>query len=241
VAETPRRVPGSVTLFIPTLNEKAGMELIMPRVKREWVDQILVVDGNSTDGTADYARSLGYDVHVQRRPGARHAWIEGFEYVRGEYVLTFSPDGNSIPELVPDLIAKAREGYDLVIASRYLGGAHSDDDSPVTRFGNWLFTTLVNVLFRGHYTDAFVIFRIYRTDLMRELELDRDAGYWPEKLFRTVVGIDLLLSVRAAKRKLRISEIPGDEPPRLAGERKLQVIRWGAAHLLQLFWERVTP
>lgn len=233
------RIAGGVTLFIPTLNEAEGMRQIMPRVKREWVDQILVVDGHSTDGTADYARSLGYDVVLQRRRGIRHAMIEGFEHVKGEYVITFSPDGNSVPELIPELIAKIREGYDLVIASRYLGAAHSEDDDVVTRFGNWLFTTLVNLLFGGHYTDAFVIYRIYRTDLLWELELDRDSRYWPERLLNTVVGLELLLSVRAAKRKLRIAEIPGDEPPRLAGERKLQVLRWGAAHLLQLLYERL--
>lgn len=241
MAERPGRVPGGVTLFVPTLNEAEGMRQIMPRVKRDWVDQVLVVDGHSTDGTVEYARSQGYDVMLQRRRGIRHAWIEGFEHVRGEYVITFSPDGNSVPELIPQLIAKIREGYDMVIASRYREGARSDDDDAVTRFGNWLFTTLVNVLFGGHYTDAFVIYRIYRTDLLKQLELDRDSGYWPERLFNTVVGLELLLSVRAAKRKLRVTEIPGDEPPRLAGERKLQVIRWGAAHLLQLAYERLTP
>ena len=50
----------TVTLLIPTLNEAVGMRSVMPKVKREWVDQILIVDGKSKDGTADIAREMGW-------------------------------------------------------------------------------------------------------------------------------------------------------------------------------------
>jgi glycosyltransferase involved in cell wall biosynthesis len=228
---------GKVTLFVPTLNEAAGMKQIMPRVKPEWCDQILVVDGNSTDGSADYARQMGYDVLIQKRKGIRHAYIEGFPLVKGDIVITFSPDGNSIPELIPELVAKMEEGHDMVIASRYFQGAKSEDDDFLTGFGNWLFTTVINVLHGGHYTDAMVMYRAYRTNLFTELDLEKEASYAPEKLAGTVMGIEPLLSVRCAKRKLRVAEIPGDEPPRLAGDRKLQVVRWGVAYMLQIFRE----
>jgi len=52
-----------------------------------------------------------------------------------------------------------------------------------------------------------------------------------------VLGVEPLLSVRAAKRKLRCAEIPGPEPRRIGGERKLQVLRWGGAYLIQIFRE----
>ncbi len=226
-----------MTLFVPVLNEADGMRNVMPRIDREWVDQVLVVDGRSSDGSVSYAREQGYDVVVQQRPGLRHAYTEGFPHVRGEYVITFSPDGNSVPELIPQLIEKVQEGHDMVIASRYLGGARSYDDDAVTRFGNWFFTTAINVLFGGRYTDAMVMFRIYRTELFHGLDLDDDEGYATERLFGTVIGIEPLLSLRAAKRRLRVSEIPGDEPRRLWGRRKLQIVRWGAAHVLQILRE----
>jgi len=230
---------GGVTLFIPTLNEEDGMRAIMPRVRPEWVDQVLVVDGNSTDGTVAYARSMGYDVIVQSKRGLRHAYTEGFAQVRGEYVLTFSPDGNCVPELIPELIVKVREGYDMVIASRYTGGAVSEDDDRLTRIGNWGFTTLINLLFGSRYTDAMIIYRIYRTSLFYELDLHKDESYATEGTFRTIMGIEPLLSVRAAKRRLRVTEIPGDEPKRLWGVRKLQIVRWGGAYLTQTLRERM--
>jgi glycosyltransferase involved in cell wall biosynthesis len=225
------------TLFVPTLNEIEGMRAIMPGIEPGWVDQILVVDGGSTDGTIEFARERGYDVVIQNRKGLRHAFIEGWPRIRHEIVITFSPDGNSLASAIPALVAKMREGYDMVIASRYLDGARSEDDDAITGFGNRLFTGTVNLLHGANYTDAMVIFRAYRTSLFHELDLDREESYAPEKLWFTTLGIEPLLSVRAAKRKLRIGEIPADEPPRIGGVRKLQVIRWGGAYMTQFFRE----
>jgi len=226
----------SVTLLVPVLNEVVGMREIMPLVQRNWVDQILVLDGGSTDGTADWARANGYEVHVQSRPGLRHGYREALARVRGDVILTFSPDGNSLPELIPTLVAKIDEGYDMVIASRYKAPARSLDDDWITAFGNWLFTRTVNLLHWGRYTDAMVIFRAYRKQLVRELELDQDRWYeTPERLFGCRVSWEPLLSARAARRRLRVAEIPGDEPPRIGGERKLRVLRWGAAYYFQFF------
>lgn len=226
------------TLLVMTLNEIDGMRAIMPLVDRQWCDQIIVVDGGSTDGTIEWARENGYEVYVQKQRGFRHAYNEVMPLVRGDVIITFSPDGNSIASLIPNLVEKMREGYDMVIVSRYLDGAKSVDDSLVTGFGNWLFTRTVNVLHGGRYTDAMVIFRAYRKALVHDLELDRDDAYaTPERLFRTKISWEPLLSVRAAKRRLKVAEIPGDEPPRIGGKRKLQVLKWGAAYYFQFLRE----
>ena len=224
----------TATLLIPVLNEIEGMRFIMPQVKREWVDQILVLDGGSEDGTAEYAREQGYEVHVQREKGIRQGYHEVLPLIRGDIIITFSPDGNCLPELIPPLRKKMEEGYDMVIVSRYLPPAKSYDDDWITGFGNWLFTATINVLHGGHYTDAMGIYRAYRTRLIQDLELDDDRWHrTPEKLLFTRISWEPLLSARAARRKLKITEIPGDEPARYGGERKLQIIQWGAAYYFQ--------
>ena len=153
--------------------------------------------------------------------------------------MEFSPDGNSLADRIPPLLAAMRQGYDMVIVSRYLDGARSEDDDWLTGFGNWLFTTLINTAFGGTYTDAMVIYRAYRTALPRELGLEDDAGYaFAERLFGTRVSWEPLLSMRCALRRRRYAEIPGDEPARIGGERKLQVWRWGAVFLAQIIRER---
>ena len=227
-----------VTLLIPTLNEIGGMKAIMPLIKKEWYDQILIVDGGSTDGTVEYCKEHGYPYYIQQKKGMRFAYAEVWDKITGDVVLTFSPDGNSIPELIPECIKKMKEGYDMVIVSRYKDGAKSQDDDMITGFGNWVFTTIISLFHGFHYTDAMVIYRAYKTKLAYDLSLNDEKAYAvPEKLFNTRVSWEPLLSIRAARKKLKIAEIPGDEPSRVAGKRKLQVLPWGAVFLYQVIRE----
>lgn len=228
-----------VTLIALTLNEIEGMRVIMPQIDRDWFDQILIVDGGSTDGTIEWAREQGYDVYVQKRKGMRFAYLEVLPIIEGDVIVTLSPDGNCPPEFIPQLLDKIRTGCDLVIGSRYLDDAKSEDDDLVTAFGNWLFTRTVNFLHRASYTDVMVIYRALTKQLIYDLDLDKEDSYLlPERLFGTIIRWEPLMSVRAAKARKRIGEIAVGEPPRIGGERKLQVLRWGAAYYFQ-FWREL--
>lgn len=222
---------------MPTLNEVDGMKIIMPQIKRGWVDQTIILDGGSTDGTLEYARKMGYQVVVQKKPGLMNAYRESLDYITGDIIITFSPDGNSIPQLLPDLVAKMKEGYDTVIVSRYKDGAKSYDDTWLTALGNWVFTALINLLFGGKYTDAMGIYRAYRKDLIKELHLGKDYKYSVERLFGDMISWEPQLSMRCAKRKKKIGEIPGDEPGRVGGKGKCAHFSWGAVYLLQMLQE----
>ena len=207
-----------VSLFIPTLNEIDGMRKVMPRIHKDWVDEIIVVDGNSTDGTFEYAQEQGYITVRQKSKGAINAYWEALEVATGDVIIPFSPDGNSIPELIPVLINKIKEGYDMVIASRYCKGAKSDDDDLASAAGNWVFTQMINLLFGGHYTDSLVMFRAWRIDLVKLFRHDvQGAGFEPE------------LCIQCARHKKRVAEIPGDEPKRFVGEAKINKIKGAIA------------
>lgn len=227
-----------VTLLIPTLNEVGAMEVVMPKIKREWYDQLIVLDGGSSDGTIEYARNNGYFVYVQKTKGLRSGYEEIFPMIEGDIILTFSPDGNSIPELIPQLIKKMDDGYDMVIVSRYLQGARSYDDDIVTRFGNWMFTTMINLCFGGSFTDALVIFRAYKKDVIEKLEISKKISFleWAQ-IKGILVSWEPQLSIRCAKKKLRYAEIPGDEPARIYGKRKIQPFKSGSVMLAQIIYE----
>lgn len=211
----------------------------MPQIDRSWCEQIIVVDGGSTDGTIEWCRENGFDVYIQTHRGIRFAYLEVLPYIKGDVVVTISPDGNCPMGAIPSLLEKINQGYDLVIGSRYLGDAKSEDDDIVTGFGNWLFTRTINLLHGGNYTDAMVIYRAFRRELIYELDLHKEESYeFPERLFGTIISWEPLMSVRAAKRRKKITEVSVGEPPRIGGHRKLQILRWGAAYYFQ-FWREL--
>lgn len=227
-----------VTLMLVTWNEIHGLRDCVPKLDRNLIDQVLVLDGGSTDGTVGYCLEQGFEVYVQEKRGIRKAYEEVWPMIRGEIVILFAPDGGSVPEKLDPLIRKMGEGFDMVIVSRYKDDAKSEEDDAVTAFGNWLFNTLINLLHGGRYTDCMVMYRALRTSLPYELDLFSESSYQPmERACRTVSSIEPLMSVRAAHDRLKVDEIPGDEPDRLGGERKLQVWRWGAVYLLQVLRE----
>lgn len=215
-----------ISIIVFAWNEIDGMKVIMPKIKKEWYDELIIVDGGSTDGTIEYAKENGYYIFVQKEKGAGAAFVEAMGKVTGDVVITFSPDGNSDPDRIPELIGKIKEGYDIVITSRYLDGAKSYDDDLITAFGNKLFTGLVNLLFRSRITDLLVMYRAFRKEIVGELGIETKTVAW---------GTQLLL--RAIKKKMRIAEIPGDEPPRIGGERKMHPVRNGIQELKMIYSE----
>lgn len=218
----------SVTLIAATLNELEAAKVVLPRIDRSWVDEIIVVDGGSTDGTVEFCTSQGYIVFRQKEPGYGSAMKEAAERAKGEFIIEFPPDGNSLPEKVPDVIKKLNEGYDFVIASRYAPGARSDDDDIVTAIGNWGFTFVTNLLFWSSYTDVLVGFRGYRK-----------SAY--EKLDMTATGLDwsIQMPIQFRKKRMRVADVPAIEPKRIGGVRKMRPFRTGVRILKTLIKERL--
>lgn len=216
-----------ITLFMPVRDEIEGAKIIMPRINKNWVDEILVVDGNSTDGTYEFFEQYGCKMIHQKSVGICGATWEGIEAATGDIIIGFSPDNNSIPELIPPLIEKMREGYDMVIISRYMAGAKSDDDDLVTAFGNWMFTRIINLLFRAKYTDTLVMYRAFKKDLPVRLGMDQKKYPFFEPQ----------MAIRCATHKVKYTEIPGDEPKRIGGVRKMRPLYTGAAISLMILKE----
>jgi glycosyltransferase involved in cell wall biosynthesis len=204
------------TLAILVLNEIEAIKQILPLIKREWVDEIIVVDGGSTDGTIEHCESQGFQVLRQKERGYGRGMLELIDIAKGDIIIEFMGDGNCRPEAIPELVRKINEGFDLVIASRYTHNATSFDDTVITRFGNWCFTHLINVLFRASFQDSTMGYRAYRKDAFKALEMDSPGLCFPTQ------G-----SIQFARFGYRITEIPSDEPMRLGGERKAQNIKTG--------------
>lgn len=222
-----------VSIIVFEINEIDGMRKMMPQIKKEWYDELLVIDGGSTDGTIEYCKEHGYNLVVQTQKGPGGALNEAARMVSGDIVILYAPDGSFLVEVIPEMIAKIKEGYDIVNVSRYGFGAHSEDDTFWTGSANWLFTRLVNVMFGKWFvfTDLLYTYIAYRRELVDETRTDTDDITWAHTMM-----------LRAIKRGKKIIEIPSMEPKRVGGEVKVSN-KVGAAWVIlrTLIAERFRP
>jgi hypothetical protein len=103
-----------------------------------------------------------------------------------------------------------------------------------------MFTQMVNILFRGRYTDTLVIYRAYRRSAIARMRLayqDRENRLRAKFLYMN--GWEMGSAIRAAKLRLKVAEVAGDEPKRIGGARKLSILKNGLGTLLQILYEFV--
>ena len=233
-----KEIDKRITLLVLTLNEIIGVKAILPLIDKNLFKQIIVVDGGSTDGTTEWCMENNYEIHRQVKRGFRFAYFEVWKKIQGDYVVTISPDGNCDVSKLPEIISQL-DSCDLVIGSRYAPGVSSEDDDLITTFGNWFFNASARVLFDSKCSDVMVIYRGFHVDLPRRLNLFDEKNYaFVERLYNTRISWEPLMTIRAIRAKLRICDIPAGEPPRIGGERKLQIIRWGLAYFTQFMIEK---
>jgi len=205
-----------VSLVVPVLNEINGLKTIMPQIKKEWVDQVIILDGNSNDGSIEWCKQQGYEIFTQNKAGMWEAYRELYMsgMIKGDIVITFSPDGNSIPESIPQLISKVKTGYAMVIGSRYLDGHESPDDTFLTKIGNKVFTKMCDWVCGYNYTDALVMLRAYRKDIIYKLGFLDEPNWLQRQLIKMspLYGWESSLSIRAKKRGYLVSELYAIEP-----------------------------
>ena len=228
----------TVTVFMPTLNEIDGVRALIPRISRDWYDELIAIDGGSTDGTIEYLRDHGIDVRLEERKGVVNAYSQAFRATTGDIFIVIQGDGNCLVELIPDLVRESSKGYDIVFASRYLPPAKSYDDGVLTAIGNFVFTRLINLLFGGRQTDTLGGFRAYRRTAVMAMGLDTQPDEnWLTRRYDLLNTWEIGACIRAAKLKLRTHEIPGDEPARIGGKSKVSIIRNGLMIVAQIAYE----
>jgi dolichol-phosphate mannosyltransferase len=201
-----------VTAIIPARNEEQSIAEIIERT-RPHCDEVLVVDGHSSDRTAQIALSCGDGVRVVKdnRKGKGDAVRVGAFAARYDTVVYLDADGSHDPADIPALVAPIKKGEaELVIGSRGKGGSdelHGDIEKLLRLVGSDLILIGINLRWKQNLTDSQNGFRAIRTDVMRGLDLKEN-----------ITTIEQEMTMKCLKKGFRVSEVPTHEYSRKYGQ-----------------------
>ena len=193
-----------VSVIIPAHNEAGAIALVLAEIPAGLAQEVIVVDNNSTDNTAEIARAGGATVLREPRPGYGYACLAGMAHAFGRpqseqpgIVVFLDGDHSDFPEQMPELLAPLlRREADLVIGSRALGKREKGSLLPQQRFGNWLASRLLRLRYGGNVTDLGPFRAILAPALLTLHMEDKTYGWTVE------------MQVKAARQGLRTVEVP---------------------------------
>ncbi len=196
-------------MIIPAFNEELSIKNVIIDIPKDVVREIVVVNNNSTDQTELIAKSNGAKVIAENHKGYGNACLKGIEYLKRkeakpDIVVFLDADYSDYPEQMKDLIRPIlQKEKDLVIGSRVMGNAAKKSMTLQQRFGNWLATRLILLIYGFRYTDLGP-FRAIDFNKLLDLNMsDKNYGWTVE------------MQLKAVKRKLRVMEVPVDYRQRI--------------------------
>jgi len=196
-------------------------------------EQVLVIDGNSTDGTFEFFEEKKVPIFRQAKRGLGAAMIEARQRCTTDGLVFFHPDGNEDPQDILVIRSFLATGRDFVVASRMVYGAINEDDHKAFRPRKWAnrgFATIANILWgygNNRTSDVTNGLRGIRCEAWDRLNLDSED-----------LTLDYQMVIRALKYRVMITEFPTREGQRLDGATNFASWSTGVAEL-KLIWREI--
>ena len=164
-----------IEILIPTFNEAGNIEKVISDLIAEGFNNITILDANSKDDTASIAKNLGCRVILDKKDmkGFGASVINALNNLNFDYFVIFDGDNSFNPNAIQKMMNEMMAGADFVFGSRYLNGNTSDDDTLITKFGNFFFTNLVRVLFSMNTSDVMFLYVLGKKKNIKKLNLKR--------------------------------------------------------------------
>ena len=220
--------PATITVVIPTLNEERNIKWVLDRIP-PIVDEVLLVDGRSTDLTVGIAQAVRPDIVVvhEDRPGKGVALRTAFAVATGDIIVMLDADCSMDPQDIEHYVDAIMDGADLVKGSRNLPGGGSTDISRLRQLGNSSLLRITNLLYRTSFSELCYGYMAFRRDRLPDLAL-KSTGF----------EIETEIVTRSIRAGLRIDEVPSFESERRYGTSHLNTFRDGWRVLKTLLRER---
>jgi glycosyltransferase involved in cell wall biosynthesis len=232
-----------ISVVIPARNEARNLEVVLPELPD--VHEVILVDGNSTDGTIETARRVMPDIKVikQTRKGKGNALVCGFHAATGDVIVMFDADGSADPAEIPAFVDKLVAGADFAKGSRFREGGGSHDITLWRSSGNKGLNMLSNVLLGTKYSDLCYGYNAFWADILEHLDLpdpsiavaNPSGMAWGDGF-----EIETVLNCRISAAKLDVREVASVERSRIHGSSNLNAIRDGLRVLKTILEEKRT-
>ena len=206
----------NITLIIPAKYEKESLPSVLLELE-EFPFNIIVILEPTDHETIDSIKNFDCTIIHQTNKGYGDALILGIKSVKTEYFCIFNADGSFNPIEISGMYSslKDKDG-DIIFGSRYEKNATSEDDTLVTKVGNFIFTKLGKFLFKLPITDILYTFVLGKTKMTLDLNLQsQDFAFCVE------------LPIKAQRKNYKIFSTPAHERARIAGKKKVNAIRDG--------------
>ena len=183
--------------------------------------EILIVDGNSSDGTPALVKELGFKVLTQDGKGYGDAMKTGVKHSNGDIIITFDADGSYDPKDISHLVEGIDDDNDVVFSSRYLPQSGSHDDTFIRYIGNMLFTFLLNIIHGVGISDSLFLYIAAKKEVFELINM-QSTGF----------EYCIEFPIKVKKLGFKYKEIPSFERERLAGESTVNAFSDG----LRILW-----
>lgn len=230
----------TISIVVPAKNEAANLREVLPRLPE--VHEVILVDGNSVDGTIEAAVEVMPDIRVvrQTRKGKGNALACGFAAATGDIIVMFDADGSADPQEIPAYVEALRNGADFAKGSRFTVGGGSEDITPLRRAGNAGLHMVANIAFRTRFSDLCYGYNAFWRDMVSVLDLQSPDLPMPsdgKMLWGDGFEIETVINCRMAAADVAITEVPSVELLRIHGESNLRTFTDGFRVLRTIFAE----
>ena len=205
----------NLTLIIPAKNEEDSLPQVLEEIKNYECDKIVILE-ESDFKTINAIKNFNCKLVYQTGRGYGNALIEGLNNVKTDYTCIFNADGSFNPKYLEEMLDLCKGDRDFVFASRYMSGGGSDDDTLLTKIGNFIFSTIGNVFFSLKLSDILYTYLIGKTDSFKKLDLKSND-----------FCLCVEMPIKAKRLRMNIIDTPSYERKRIAGEKKVSEFKDG--------------